>query len=210
MITTSPFKEIVASFRRIVLVIKAPRRCWDQIARDSTPPAQLITHTLLPLLILDASCSIIGLQLFGKRIPFLLTWHPKLLPDIWRHLVLVVLTVTGFIVGALLLKGLAPHFHGRRDAVRAFSLLTHAAIPCLILGTLTILPTLLSMLHIVPLLLLGPMVYNGCGKMLNIPTDERLSFTAVTLSVILLLVGVIFLLSGFMVPAANELDSLLR
>jgi hypothetical protein len=209
MITTSPFKEIAASFRRIVLVIKAPRQCWDQIARDSTPPTHLITHILLPLLILDASCSVVGLQLFGKRIPFLLTWHPKLLPDIWRHLVLVVLTVTGFMVAALMLRSLAPHFRGRRDAERAFSLLIHAAIPCLLLGTLTLIPTLLSMLHIVPLLLLGPMVYGGCGKMLGIPSHERLSFTAVTLSLILVVVGVIFILSGFMVPAANDLDTLL-
>jgi hypothetical protein len=150
------------------------------------------------------------MQLFGKRIPFLLTWHPKLLPDIWRHLVLVILTVTGFIVAALLIRALAPHFHGRRDAVRAFSLLTHASIPCLLLGTLTVFPSLLSVLHVLPLLLLGPLVYNGCGKMLNIPADERLSFTAVTLSLVLVVVGFIFILGGFMVPAANEFEGLLR
>jgi hypothetical protein len=161
----------------------------------------LIGSLLLPLLFVGALCSVVGRQLFGVHIPFLDTWHPPLFEEIVVHVVQIFFTLGALFVGALALHKLAPHFGGRSDMNRMFSLLAHSSISMTLAQILGLIPVLYGGLALV--IGLGYSVYLfycGSGPMLDLPEDQRPTFVAAGVGVMILIGVVGVFLSAFIAP----------
>jgi hypothetical protein len=193
--------SLKALFNRVKLTLTKPEECWDAFVSENPTPRKLIKSFLLPLLLAGALCSILGRQLFGVYVPFLDTWHPPLFEEIVAHVVQIFFTLGALFVGARALEKLAPHFRGSGDMNRAFSLLAHSSIPVALTQILSFIPTLYGAL--VLLISLGYSIYlfyGGTRTMLKIPEDQRLTFAAAGIGV-MILIGVFgVFLAAFIAP----------
>jgi len=184
-------------FNRIKLVVTNPKLCWDTIASESATPRDLIGSLLLPLLLLGAACTILGLQVFGVHITYLGTWHPPLFEQIVDRLVRVVATIGTVFLCSMALKNLATNLGGRNDMNRAFSLLAHSMIPAALSSIFAVIPLLGRGSFLFLAVFSIYVLYQGCSKMLDIPDNQRITFVVSAVAVMILFSTVFAWLSWF-------------
>ncbi len=201
MITGVSRSGLEALFNRIKLILTKPEECWAAIASEGSTPRKLIESLLLPLLLLGAVCSIVGRQIFGVYVPFLDTWHPPVFEEVVTQVVQVIFTLGALFAGALALEKLAPHFGGRSDRSRSFSLLAHSSVPVALTHILGLIPALYGALALI--IALGYSVYlfyRGSRSMLDIPDEQRLTFVAAGIGTMILIGVVGVFLAAFIAP----------
>lgn len=201
MITGVDRASLEALFNRVKLILTRPSEGWNTAASENSSPRKLIGSLLVPLLLVGALCSVVGRQLFGVYVPFLDTWHPPLFEEIVVHVVQVFFTLGALFVGAIALRKLAPHFGGRGDMNRMFSLLAHSSIPFALIQILGLIPALYGALALV--IGFGYSVYLfycGSSPMLDLTEDQRPTFVAAALGVMILIGVVGVFLAAFIAP----------
>ena len=193
--------SLKALFNRVKLTLTEPEECWNTFFSENPTPRKLIGTLLLPLLLVGALCSVAGEQLLGVHVPFLGVWHPPLFDEIVVHVVQVFFTVGALFIGARALENLAPHFGGRNDMNRAFSLLAHSFVPVTLAQFLGLIPALYGVLALVISLSYSMyLFYRGGHTMLGIPDDQRLTFAAAGIGVMILIGVVGVFLAAFIAP----------
>jgi hypothetical protein len=132
---------------------------------------------------------------------YLGTWHPPLFEQIVVHLVHVISTIGTVFVCAIALKTLAPHFGGRSDMNRTFSLLAHSMIPASLSSIIALVPFLgrASSLFLAGFSIY--VLYQGSSKMLDIPDRQRITFVGSAVAVMIPIAIVIRALSWFVAPS---------
>ncbi len=185
---------------RCKLVLLNPTGCWSQLKDDSTPVLELLKRLYLPLAVLAALCSIVGLTVFGISVPFFGTFRPGLLTLLSQAITTIALSVAGLFLSSLVFERLAPYFGGTAPFRRSFSLLAHAAIPSLLGQALMLIPSLGVLGMIVGGLFSLYLVFCGFSSMLDIPGEKRVAFIITALVTLIIIQAILMRVSGSFAP----------
>jgi hypothetical protein len=200
-------KHHITSFINLLkLVILSPKECWQTISNENQSPATLLTHTIIPLVVVGTICSIVGLQVFGISMGALGTWRPPLVSFTLSSIVAGISQIVTLYIGAFLVQKLAPLFQGQASPAKAFSLVAHAALPSLFASVLTLYPPL-GIVGVVLLFVSLYALFQGIPKMTTVTEDKRLAFAASFIASMLLISIVLAALSGLLVsiPSPGQL-----
>ena len=167
---------------RVQLVLLSPKRCWDTIAAEQTPPVQLIKKLILPLACIGAIVTSVGLQVFGFSVPFYGPWKPPFSASLIHQTLKVLTLVACLYSDAWVLNKLAPQFRASISFERGFSLIAHASIPVIVGSLLGINPMLeLALGGFFSLYSLLVLFY-GIERMVEINSAQRVGFFVVALT----------------------------
>lgn len=186
-------KGALDAFQRAKFVLLNPSSCWDTIAAEPTSIKDIYLKYIMYLALLPAVGGLIGLSLVGITIPGLGTWHAPFFSNLVGQIVGYGVALASVYVGALVIQFLAPKFGGSNDLVGAAKLLAYSFTPAWVAGILQIIPVL-GLLSIL-LLLYGIFIFaQGPTKVLAVPQEKRLVFTAasiVSIFVVQIILGVL-------------------
>lgn len=209
MEATSQKIQITSLINRLKLVILSPKECWQTIASENESPKSILTHLIIPLVVVGALCSIVGLQVFGITMGPLGTWRPPLVAFTLSTVVMSALQIVSLYIGAFLVQKLAPLFQGSASPTQAFSLVAHAALPGLFASVLTIYPPL-GLLGAVLAIISLYTLFQGISKMTTISENKRLPFIAALIVSMILVSLVLGGLSNLLItpPTPGNLGNL--
>jgi hypothetical protein len=162
---------------RVKNILLTPKTEWDVIATEATPPGALITGYVLPLAIIAAIASFIGMCFIGTTMPLVGTFR---MPIMWGvamliyHVIMAVVTV--FIL-AFIIDALAPTFNGTKDRLQATKLAVYSFTPGWVAGILAIIP-LLGILGIIGALYGIYLLYLGLPRLMRNPQEKSAGYTA--------------------------------
>ena len=186
MKTPSQYLDLRFLISRSRLVLQSPRKCWDTIAIEQTPPKELVAKLILPLVVCGIFVTVISLQSFGIYVPLFGTWKPSLITSTLHQVADGVVRILSLYLDAWVLSKLTLQFQASISFDRAFSVLAHSSIPVLIAGLLGF----GSALQIIALLLLAPysvfILFQGVQRMVIIPKERALGFFVVLLVALLI------------------------
>jgi hypothetical protein len=199
--------QLTSLINRLKLVILSPKECWQTIANQDENPTNILTHTIIPVVVAGTICSIVGLQVFGLSIGALGTWRPPLVSFTLSSIVAGISQIVTLYIGAFLVQKLAPLFQGQASPSRAFSLVSHAALPGLFASVLTLYPPL-GILGVVLAVVSLYALFQGIPKMTTVTEDKRLAFAAAFIASMILISLALAVVSGTLVsiPSPGQLE----
>lgn len=181
MSVTTNSVDINFILARVQLALLSPKRCWDTIAAEQTPPLQLLQRLILPLAGLGIIVTCAGLQVFGFSVPFYGPWKPSLTASLIHQTLTVLTLIACLYTDAWVLHKLAPQFRASISFERGFSLIAHASIPVLVGSLLGFNPMLeLALSGFFSLYSLLVLFY-GMERMVEIDPARRGGFFVVAL-----------------------------
>lgn len=182
-----------ALVERAKSILLKPAETWPTIAAEPATPGDLITRYALPLAAIAPVASFIGMQVFG--LSFLgVTYKPSLMSGLSMLVTQFVMAIIGVVVLALVADFLAPKFGGKSDRTNAFKLVTYSMTAAWLAGIFGLIPSL-AILSIVGLYSLY-LLYLGVGHLMQVPKEQALAYTAVTV-----VAGVLLMILANMVAA---------
>lgn len=172
MATTTSATAVPRSFLidRIKLVLTCPVSCWQTIATESRAPREVFTSISLPLLMLGAVASFVGLRFFSA--PSSTAGTVLLLQ---QSLLTFLLSCAMPFVSALVLRQLAPFFQSSVESSKAFSWSVHSSIPMLVSNLLNVIPLLGQVGGIVAVCWSLYSGYSGLPVMATVPKNQQLA-----------------------------------
>ena len=169
---------------RIKLVLTHPATCWQTIAAEGRSPREVFTSISLPLLILGAVASFIGVKFFSA--PSSTAGNTLLLQ---QSLLSFLLSCAMPFVSAVVLKQLAPFFQSSVESNKAFSWSVHSSIPMLVSNLLNIIPLFGQVGGIVATCWSLYTGYAGLPAMATVPKNQQLAlFISYIIAVVILFV----------------------
>jgi len=183
-------------FDRAREIIMNPRVTWQAIKGEAIDLKQVFLNYAAPLALIPAVSSLIGISLFGLRMPaghlIRAPFFESLLVSVLTYAVsLLAIYITGYII-----YGLAPYFGSKADLNLAMKLVIYSATPFWLAGIFSILPGL-GILSILGLYGVYLMVV-GLPELLGTPPDKVIWYTA---AIIISLIVVNFILSTVIVAS---------
>ena len=162
-------------------ICSRPRREWQTIAAEPTPPASVVLRYLLPIAALAAIISIVSLFV---RYPMGLGagaffWLLARSLAYFILLPIVVCAITAFVI-----NGFATTFHGTPDPTQAFKLAAYSYTPALILLVLMpVLPPneLMAALAVASVAAMADLFFLGSPILMRAPEDRAVPYTMVAL-----------------------------
>lgn len=175
--------NVAALADRVKNIIMKPEAEWDKINGEKPLLPELFTGYVAILAAIPAVCSFIGLEVFG-----ILGFRPGIGAAI-AHLVLTyVLGFIGVGVGGFVADFMAAQFGGKSDRLSAFKLVIYSMTPAWLGGVFGIMPAL-SFLGLVGLYSLY-LFYLGAPKLMGVPKDKAVVYTAVTMILTAIVAGI--------------------
>jgi hypothetical protein len=175
--------DIAALTERAKNILMTPEKEWDKIDGEKPLLPELFTGYAAILAAVPAVCSFIGLlgtrAGIGVAISFLVLSYVQSL---------LMVAAGGFVADFL-----APQFGGKSDRISAFKLIVYSVTPVWVVGALGLLPVL-GRLTILALAYTAYLIYLGAPKLMKVPQDKNIGYTAVTLIAIILANGLIMAL----------------
>jgi len=181
------------------LVILSPKDCWQKISDESTTPNELVRSLVAPLLVLGVVLSVFGSQVFGIDKGLFGTWSPPLFSYLLFQIGSSIISVVMLYVSSFIVQRLAGLFHGTATPERAFSLVTHTAIPVMVGNLLAFYP-ILENLGLVFTVISVIALYHGIPAMTTVAPNKTLGFIAAYICIMILASLVIYGLAAFVVP----------
>jgi hypothetical protein len=176
-------------FERARDIIMKPKETWLAIKGESAVEIkQLMINYAAPLALIPAVASLIGMSLIGMRIPAGGMMRAPFLPLLIGGVLRYVLGLASLLIGAWIVKLLAPAFNSKADLNLAFKLVVYSMTPVWLVGIFSLIPgfgiLMLLGLYGIYLLVLG------MPALLETPPDKVALFT-ITILVVGLVVNVI-------------------
>jgi hypothetical protein len=181
---------------RIRNICVSPGTEWPVIEQENTPPAELVTAYLLPLVAVGAIAGVIGNSIVGTTVPFVGTYRAPLLGSLVGACIGIVFTIIGCFIIGFIINALAPTFGGRQDTNQAFKTAVYAYTPALVAGVMRILPILGGLVQFVAALYSLYVLYLGLPVLMKAPKDKAPGYTVVVV-ICAIIVGV--MISGVLV-----------
>jgi hypothetical protein len=174
---------------RVKNILVTPKTEWDVINGESATPASLLTSYVIPLALIPAIASFIGMGLIGTSILGVKIGGIKF------GLALAVQTfigaIIGFYINSYVIDALAPTFKSEKNINKSAQLVAYASTASWVAGIFNLLPAL-SILAIVGLYSIY-LFYVGLPKLKNTPQDQVVPYMLVSALVLI----VVYLLVGF-------------
>lgn len=178
--TNAGASNIVERAKNILLT---PQAEWDRIAAEETTVGQLYTGYALPLAVLSALCTFIGICFIG-----VMGFRVGIVAGLVGAVIQVVMAMVGLFVMAFVTNALAPNFGSQQNMGQAHKLAVYGSTAGFLAGVFTILP-MLAILAIVGLYSLA-LIYIGLPRLMKTPEDKRIGYF-VTIIVVCIVVGIV-------------------
>jgi hypothetical protein len=164
-------KKIIERVRDIVL---KPKDTWPIIKGERVDLKHLFINYAVPLALIPTVCGLIGMLLIGIRTPIGVVRAP-ILETTLGSVIGYVLGLAGLLVGAWIIKFLAPHFNSKADLVAAAKVIIYSMTPYWVVGVLYIIPGL-GIVSILAGLYGIYLMYLGLPAVLETPSDKVILF----------------------------------
>jgi hypothetical protein len=190
MTTTPTSAGSAGLIDRVKNIILTPKAEWARIAGEPADVGKLYIGYALPLLLLGAICSFIGMSMIG--LPFI-----GRLPLMWALTDAISKVVMGFVtlfITAFIANALAPTFGSKQDMGQAQKLVVYGSTAGMLAGVLAIFPPL-AVLAIVGGIYSIVLIYFGLAPVMGTPTDKQVAYVAVLIIACI----VVFMVLGYIV-----------
>jgi hypothetical protein len=185
IIEPGPTAGLVERVRNILL---RPGAEWDKIATERASLQTLLSSYILPLALIAAIASFIGMSVFGIG-GFGFSVRIPIVAGALSALLQLVMSLVGVWALGLIINMLAPNFGSTQDEVRANQLSAYSATAGLVGSFAMILPAL-SILALVGAIYSLVLLYIGLPRMMRTPEDKRIGYF-VTIIVIAIVAGIV-------------------
>lgn len=181
---------------RIKEIILKPKKEWQVIKEEPSDIKALYLNYAAPLALIPAVCSLIGMTIIGIRMPAGEVMRSPFVPTLIGSAIGYGLNMLGLIIGAWIIKLLAPTFNSKADLADAFKVVVYSMTPVWLVGIFSLIPGLgiLGILGLYAIYLLAL----GFAAVLNTPENKVVWFT---ISIILVSMVVNFILSAIVFGA---------
>ncbi|MDQ6829066.1 MAG: YIP1 family protein [Gemmatimonadota bacterium] len=180
MSTTAPNIINELSTRPIVARAQAillhPQSEWPVIDAEPATVASLYSGYIAPLAAIAPVASLIGMSVFGIRLPFGGAYRVPLGSAIVGAIVQYVLALGGTFVLALIIDALAPTFGGQRGKIQALKVAAYASTASWLAGVFALVP-MLAILGVLGLYTLY-LIYLGLPAVMHAPRERALGYAA--------------------------------
>lgn len=173
--------------QRAKSIILNPKDEWQTIAAEEPNVQGLFTGYVIPLALVPASATVVGLLIFAGAFVSSYSWI------IATGVIQLVSAVAGVYITALVVDTLAPHFGSQKNIGRATQLVAYSNTPAWVAGVCGIIP-LLGWVAIIGAFYGLYILYLGFPHIMNTPKDKvpiYLIVTIVILVVVYLIIGAI-------------------
>lgn len=173
---------------RVKNILLTPKAEWARIGPEPADVGKLYIGYALPLIVLGAVCSFIGMAFIG--LPFI-----GRLPIMWALTDAITKVVMGFVtlfITAFIANALAPTFGSKQDMGQAHKLVVYGSTAGMLAGVLAIFPPL-AMLAIVGGLYSIVLIYLGLPATMGTPADKQVAYVAVLIIACI----VVFMILGY-------------
>jgi Yip1 domain len=171
--------NLVERAKRLLLT---PRPEWQVIDTETTTPAELYTHYIVPLAAIGPIARFIGFTLVGVHVPFSgVTYRTPIVRGFVGALVSYLLALAGVYVIALIIDALAPSFAGTKNQIQALKVAAYSSTAAWLAGIFAILPglSILGLLGLYSIYLL----YVGLPILMKSPPEKAGAYTVVVILV---------------------------
>ena len=164
--------EILTRAQQIIL---KPAETWSNIKNESFSVQELMINYAAPLALIPAVGTLIGLSIFGIRMPAGHIVRAPFMEALAGSLLGYIAQLLGLLAGAWVINYLATYFNTRSDFKAAFKIMAYSTTPVWLLGILLIIPGL-GALQIFGLYSIY-LIYKGISILLETPADKVVWFT---------------------------------
>lgn len=164
---------------RVRELVFNPRIAWQSIKEEQITAKQLFFNYAAPLALIPPLASLIGLTLFGIRMPSGVVVRAPFNETLLGGAVAYLFSLLVVWLGALIIKGLAPYFESKADFDGAMKVVVYSLTPAWLVGIFSLVPGLgvLSLLGLYGIYLLAL----GFGEILGTPGNKKIWFILIIL-----------------------------
>ncbi len=171
-------KEIPERVKNILI---HPKKEWEFIQYEQSTPRELILQYVLPITIIAAIATFIGLGFFGYHNHS--TSAGGFGTGLTSGINLILEDVVTIIIGGWLIDALAPYHQAEKKVETSIQLMAYSYTPVMIGSFLNVIPALTIVGNLFGLYSI-PLLYWGASPMKNVPENKKLVY------VILIIFGV--------------------
>jgi hypothetical protein len=177
---------------RVKSILLSPKTEWEVIAGEKPDPGQIIIGYVLPLALIPAIATIIGMGIVGMG-PFASVSY-----GIAMGVVSFITSLVGVYITALVVDVLAPTFGSEKDFGRSLQLVAYSWTPAWVAGILSIIPAL-GVLGTIAGLYGIYLMYLGLPPIKKTPKDKQVVYLIVSFVVLIVVYMVIGAILGAIV-----------
>jgi hypothetical protein len=182
---------------RVKGIILEPRATWKEIDTEFTKPGEVWVRFIIPLALIGPIAGMIGMFIFGRRVPFTSLTTPAPLATVLSTGVAgFVLALLSVFVLSRVISLLAPGFGGQRNDVQGLKAAAYSSTAAWLGGVFQLLPAL-SLVSLIFSLYSLVLLYVGLPIVMKVPKDRAMGYTAVVIIAWI----VVFLVAGAIVAA---------
>ncbi len=149
---------------------------WKRIEPEAATTQGVYTGWLIPLALIPAVASVVGMTVFGVGVPGLLSVKIPLLTALLMGALSFAAVLGMTYVMALVINGLAPNFGGTQSPIQALKVATYSATAVLIAGVVQIIPAL-GFLALVGLIFSIFLMHSGLPVLMKSPPEKTFGYT---------------------------------
>ncbi|OGC23306.1 hypothetical protein A2291_06565 [candidate division WOR-1 bacterium RIFOXYB2_FULL_42_35] len=178
---------------RVLELVFNPRIAWQSIKEEKISAKQLFVNYAAPLALIPPVASLIGLTIFGIRMPSGAVMRAPFNLTLLGGIVAYIFSLAILWLGALIIKSLAPYFESKVDFDAAMKVVVYSTTPTWVVGIFSLVPGLgvLSLLGLYGVYLL----VLGLSEILGTPGNKSFWFVVV---ILLLALIANFIISGLL------------
>ena len=172
-------------------IVMTPKTEWAVIGAEPTTIQDIYTRYLVPLALIPAIASFIGMSIVGVSIPGAAgSIRIGFFAGLMQAILQFGLSLVMIYVIALIIDTLAPTFGGQRNQLAAFKVAAYSMTPAFLAGIFSLVPAL-SILGILGLYAVY-LLYLGLPRLMHAPEDRAVAYAAVVILAAIVLWLVVF------------------
>lgn len=173
-------------------IITQPKTEWETIRAEDVSAKDTIISYALPLILVGALATVIGIGIVGYSIPFVgqirsFSW------GIHNGLVQLIGGIAGIFISGYVIDMLAPNFQSEKNLNKSIRLVVFAYTPAWVCGVFNVIPAL-ALLGLIGAIYGLVLLYQGMPVMKNTPESQRVSYFVVSLIAIIVVSIVVSLI----------------
>ncbi len=161
-------------------IMLTPKTEWPAIAGEEPVVGQIISGYVIPLALIPAVATMLGLGLIGRGM------FTSFTTGIAMAIVSFIVAVAGVYLTAFVIDYLAPNFGSQKSFGRSMQLVAYSYTPAWVAGILTIVPVLGVLVLIASLYGLY-LMYLGIPHTMKTPQDKVVAYMVVSIIVLLVI-----------------------
>jgi hypothetical protein len=164
---------------RVQRILFQPKQEWPVIEAEPTTVAQIYMGYVLPLCVIGPLASLIGMTVFGVRLPFGGSFRISVGSALASAVISYVLALVSVFILALIIDALAPAFGGQKNSIQALKVAAYSSTAAWVAGIFGLIP-MLSILGILGLYGLY-LLYLGLPVLMKAPQEKAIGYTVVVI-----------------------------